>query len=680
MKKENRLVIVFLIILCLAQNALSVVTFNNPIVADGADPWVIFKDGFYYYTQTTGSSVIIWKSDRLSTVGSLGSATVFTPPAPYNQNVWAPELHYINGNWYIYYTAGTTGDPSDTSHRNFCAQADTQDPMGTYTFKGKVYDSGHDYWSIDPTIWQKSDGSLYFAWCSRSTSANDGVSRVYIAPMSNPWTVSGARVLLTSPGYSWEGNINEAPEFIQFGATVSLVYSANCACGNNYALGLLANSSGNLTSAGSWAKNATPVFASYAGPDGAVYAPGHCSFTKSISLNEDWIVFHTAKYSGSGFSREVHIQKFGWNAGYNTPNFGHPIPNATALEVPNDEYPASRHVDTDFMTTDGRLVTFGLFNDGSVRSEAQVSSNGAWGAWGTISPGTGFSCISPLKLTNDAFVCYGVGNGTPVWFTSQTVPNGTWTAWVNLGGTNFYAEGVRFSDGRNAVFACGKGHPSYPGNGTPVFLNQQTNVGGSWAGWNVVAPGTGFAQVSPLLTPDQKMVCFGVGYNSEVWMTKQTNVNGGFSAWQSLGGAYSFIEACQIADGRFVVFACGNRTEVFANAEVTPGGAWGGWQRLSAGTGFTRIKPVYRPDGTFVCYGAGDGTAGWINWQNLPNGAWAGWNNLLGAGFRTAHGLTAPDGRNIAFAHGYNSTDWINSQTNAGGGWTGWLSLGGTLK
>jgi hypothetical protein len=397
-------------------------------------------------------------------------------------------------------------------------------------------------------------------------------------------------------------------------------------------------------------------------------------------LNEDWIVFHTAKYSGSGFDREVHAQKFGWNAGYNTPNFGNPVPNGVPLEVPNDEFPASRHMNTDFMTADGRLVTFAVFNDGSVQAKAQVSSNGTWGAWGTLAPGTGFKCISPLQLTNDTFLCYGVGDGTAAWLTTQTQANGGWTAWANLGGSFSFIEGVRYEDGRNAAFACGDGHPSYPGNGTPIYLNSETSPGGSWTGWQPVSSGNGFAHASPILLPDQKLVCFGVGYNSPVWIARQTNVNGGFSAWQSLGGSYSFIRACRISDGRLVVFACGNRTGVYANAEVTSGGAWGGWQLISPGTGFTRIKPIYRSDGIFICYGAGDGTAGWINWQNAPNGTWAGWNNLLGGGFRTIHGLIAPDGRNISFAHGYNTADWINSQTVPGGGWTGWASLGGTVQ
>ena len=175
MKLKLKAVLLILLFFSM-ERAFCVVTFNNPIVGTGADPWIIFKDGYYYYLQTTGGSIVIWKSDRITTVGSLGSATVFTPPAPYNQNVWAPELHYLNGKWYLYYTAGTTGDPSDVSHRNFCAEGNSQDPMGSYTFKGKLAAPGADYWSIDPTVFE-TGGVLYYAWCSRAGAGNDGISR-----------------------------------------------------------------------------------------------------------------------------------------------------------------------------------------------------------------------------------------------------------------------------------------------------------------------------------------------------------------------------------------------------------------------------------------------------------------------------------------------------------------------
>ena len=34
----------------------------NPLLPSGPDPWVIVKDGVYYYMNTTGSNLTIWKA------------------------------------------------------------------------------------------------------------------------------------------------------------------------------------------------------------------------------------------------------------------------------------------------------------------------------------------------------------------------------------------------------------------------------------------------------------------------------------------------------------------------------------------------------------------------------------------------------------------------------------------
>ena len=40
-------------------------TFANPLLPVGADPWSIYKDGFYYYTQTVGDRIQIWKTKNI---------------------------------------------------------------------------------------------------------------------------------------------------------------------------------------------------------------------------------------------------------------------------------------------------------------------------------------------------------------------------------------------------------------------------------------------------------------------------------------------------------------------------------------------------------------------------------------------------------------------------------------
>ena len=44
----------------------------------------------------------------------------------------------------------------------------------------------------DGAVIQKDDGSLYFVW-SGWPGTTDGQQNLYIAPMSNPYTISGER-------------------------------------------------------------------------------------------------------------------------------------------------------------------------------------------------------------------------------------------------------------------------------------------------------------------------------------------------------------------------------------------------------------------------------------------------------------------------------------------------------
>jgi len=139
-------------------------TFTNPIVADGADPWAVYREGYYYLTYTTGSSVLIHRATRLAGTNGIGRSpiiTAFYPPAPMNQNVWAPELHFLRGKAYIYYAAD---DGNNVNHRMFAAESESTGPTFSFVAKGKVYDATTDRWAIDGTVFETANGSLYFIW------------------------------------------------------------------------------------------------------------------------------------------------------------------------------------------------------------------------------------------------------------------------------------------------------------------------------------------------------------------------------------------------------------------------------------------------------------------------------------------------------------------------------------
>ena len=338
LKHRKFLILLFGILLYLQPKVsgfAAVETFTNPIIADGADPWVEYHAGYYYLTYTTGSSVQVHRATRLAGTNGLGRAAViaaFYPPAPFNQNVWAPELHFLRGKAYVYYAAD---DGINANHRMFAAESDSTGPTFSFVPKGKVYDATADRWAIDGTVFEAGNGSLYFIW-SGWPGSTDGLQNLYIAPMSDPLTISGPCVLLATPNQTWESWIEEGPEVLQRNGQVFIVYAANLSWTDNECLGLLRNIDGNYLNPASWIKSASPVFATAISTNGAVYGPGHCGFTKSLDRTQDWIIYHAAKYSGAGWIRNIRMQSFGWTTN-GLPLFGSPVPAGVPLPVPSGD-------------------------------------------------------------------------------------------------------------------------------------------------------------------------------------------------------------------------------------------------------------------------------------------------------------------------------------------------------
>lgn len=326
------------------QPGVAPTTFTNPLLPSGPDPWVIRKDSFYYYTHTTGRNVSLWKTKRMSQVGSGTARVVWSPPAtgPNSQNLWAPELHFLDGKWYVYYTAGSSPDLG--TQRLFVLENPSPDPLqGTWTDRGRLFNPTEDYWAIDGTVFEHR-GKRYLLWSGYS-SPTDITQRIYLCEMASPTTLTGPRVLLSSPEFAWEtvGSgggrpaVNEGPEILKKGGKLFLVYSASGCWTDDYALGLLTlDETADPLDAKAWKKSPTPVFTK--NPSGGAYGPGHNAFFQSPDGTEDWILYHANPQPGleCGDRRSPRMQKLTWNPD-GTPNFGRPVAVGEVLKVPSGE-------------------------------------------------------------------------------------------------------------------------------------------------------------------------------------------------------------------------------------------------------------------------------------------------------------------------------------------------------
>jgi GH43 family beta-xylosidase len=322
-------------------------TFTNPLLPSGADPWVIYHDGYYYYTNSTQNNLVIWKTKNMAELGSVEKKTIWLPPANtlYSKELWAPELHYINHKWYMYFAAD---DGDNNHHRLYVLENASPDPLtGDWTFKGKIGDDT-DKWAIDGSVFEHK-GQLYMIWAGWEGDEN-GQQDIYIAKMKNPWTIRGKRSKISSPLYDWEKygylgkdsnpphvNVNEGPEILKHGNKLFLVYSASGCWTDFYALGMLtASTNSDLLDARSWKKSAKPVFKKSV--KNGVYAPGHNSFFKSPDGREEWILYHANSKPGQGCGgyRSPRMQKFSWNKD-GTPYFGEPVKEGEVLTIPSQK-------------------------------------------------------------------------------------------------------------------------------------------------------------------------------------------------------------------------------------------------------------------------------------------------------------------------------------------------------
>jgi GH43 family beta-xylosidase len=305
--------------------------FTNPVVRSGQDPWVNYWKGNYYFCQSETNVVWISKSQFLEKIGRAPRKIVWQPPrnTSYSEELWAPELHFLNERWYIY-VAADDGDNID--HRMYVLQGGAT-PEAPFALKGKIA-TPDNLWAIDGTVLQMPDGRLFFLWSGHETQ-NSHTQNLYIAPMRDPWTISGERVCISRPHYDWETNglpINEGPEVLWHGHQLFVIYSASGAWGDDYCLGQLAWKGGDVLNPESWEKSPMPIFSGTQD----IIGPGHCSFAKSPDGREDWIVYHAHQYKGSGWKRDVRIQPFTWNSD-GSPHFGSPVSVETPLPIPSGE-------------------------------------------------------------------------------------------------------------------------------------------------------------------------------------------------------------------------------------------------------------------------------------------------------------------------------------------------------
>ena len=261
--------------------------YNETWIPQRADPYVYrHTDGTYYFTASVPAydRIVLRSSCTLAGLAEAEEVTVWKKHESgiMSEHIWAPELHYLDGKWYIYFAGSQKEDI--WALRPYVLECADADPMtGTWVEKGMMTCAADDEYSfrafsLDATVFENK-GRYYYVWAEK-VGVGKQISNLYIAEMENPYTLKTVQVLLTTPDYDWERVgfwVNEGPAVLKHDGKIYLTFSAS-ETGPMYCMGMLTVSEdADLLDPRSWEKDRYPVLMT--DESKGIYGPGHNSFT-----------------------------------------------------------------------------------------------------------------------------------------------------------------------------------------------------------------------------------------------------------------------------------------------------------------------------------------------------------------------------------------------------------------
>lgn len=236
---------------------------------------------------------------------------------PTSKHIWAPELHKINGVWYVYFAALQVDDIWRINIYALSNQSD--DPtLGEWKEEGRI-DTGWENFALDATVFEHNS-KHYMIWAQSNKDWTYN-SALWLVPMTSPTSIDTNNVIqLTQPTFDWETvgyKVNEGPSVIKRNGKIFVTYSAS-ATDHNYAVGLLwMDLSDSIMNPSAWNKSPNPVF--YTNKKMNRFGPGHNGFTVAEDGLTDVMVYHarnTLELQGTPLSdpnRHTRVRILEWD-------------------------------------------------------------------------------------------------------------------------------------------------------------------------------------------------------------------------------------------------------------------------------------------------------------------------------------------------------------------------------
>ena len=291
-------------------------------------PQAVYHDGRYYLTMQAmgGESVELYAAADLSQ-SHLEAPRVIITQNDSLTHFWSPEIYLVQGKWYLYFEAD---DGNTDNHHLYVMECADADPMkGTFVMKGVIDTHAEWNYGIHPNLLQLPSGELYLLWSGWPERRNETETQcIYISRLSNPWTTSSDRVMISRPDYEWERQwinpdgtrsaypiyVNENPEaFVSpDGQRVIVYYSASALWTEYTALGMLtAPTAANLLDPTVWTKSEEPVLQ----PDSASHTCiSNVYLVPSCDGQQTMLLYEAKRREQGNILRDTYLRPVGWSA------------------------------------------------------------------------------------------------------------------------------------------------------------------------------------------------------------------------------------------------------------------------------------------------------------------------------------------------------------------------------
>lgn len=333
-----------------AAGADSVNTFTNPILANlAADvPWCSFEDGLYYFVESQGKDIMLRASADVTSLEDADRMLIWTLPQSLGESASGAVICRLDDAWYVY-----VGVTKDINHRSiYVIENKEENPFkGSFRLKSRLDTGDTDCIAIHPNI-MEMHGCRYILWSGWDEPRKfEERQNLYIARLSDPWTVEGLRVKISEPEFEWErqcvgrsGNnvaypiyVNESPCAIESpdDSRLLLFYSASFNITPYRCIGMLSmDTSADPLDPSSWVKCPEPVFRM--SEQNSVYSVGCPCFVPSPDGKELYLCYQAANSAKNTVraNKDFRIQKVSWNSD-GTLELGTPVADGVPQDKPS---------------------------------------------------------------------------------------------------------------------------------------------------------------------------------------------------------------------------------------------------------------------------------------------------------------------------------------------------------